>query len=178
MDDRARRISTRSVARLVRHGRRWCGGAYRLVFVALSLNVNVVKSGRDASVSRHRHADSHDRHLRHLRLRAHGRPRPPGCGHRMARCRSHLDRRIPTRVRPGRPSRRKQCLASQKASDRCCCALPHPTGRRSVPRRRPNRRAVCRRGSDGRRDDAHDLGRWLLLVGVPVREPEPFDRSP
>ena len=42
MDGRARRISTRSVARLLRHGRRWCGRAYRLVFVALSLNVNVV----------------------------------------------------------------------------------------------------------------------------------------
>lgn len=42
MDVRARRISTRSVARLLRHGRRWCGGAYRLGLRCLSLNVNVV----------------------------------------------------------------------------------------------------------------------------------------
>ena len=50
----------------------------------------------------------------------------------------------------------------RRRSDRCRCALPHPNGRRSVARRRPNRRAVCRRGSDGRRNDAHDLGRMAL----------------
>src|SRR5262245_21906398 len=77
-----------------------------LVFVALSLNVNVVI--KDATHRyRARHAVGHDRRVRDLRSRAHGRPGPPRCGHRMARGRSHLDCHIPTRVRPGRPSRWK-----------------------------------------------------------------------
>ena len=53
-----------------------------------------------------------------------------------------------------------------------------PTGRRSVARRRPRRRVVCRRGSDGRRVGVHDLGRMALSRRCDGREPNTLDRSP
>ena len=54
-------------------------------------------------------------------------------------------------------------LASADGGCRWSCALPHPTGGRTQALLlRPHRWAVCRRGSDGRRADVHDLKRMAL----------------
>jgi hypothetical protein len=146
-----------------------------LVFVALSLNVNVVT--QDATY-RYRHADGHDRHLRHLRLRAYGRPRPPRCGHRMARGRSHLDRRIPTRdVQAARRGGSSAWLRRRRVIVAAVLYLTQLVSAALLVADQIAGLYVAAVAMVA----AMTLmisGAWLLLVGVTMREPKPFDRSP
>jgi hypothetical protein len=151
MDARARRISTGPVARLLRHGRRQCGGSYRLGLRCPFAQRQRRHAGRGASVSRGRHVVGHGWRLRDLRACADGRPGPPRGRHRMARGRGDIDSHICTWIRPGRRSRWKCRLAPWRSSVRCRGDLPGPAGWRSVARGQPQCRLVCRRRSDGHR---------------------------